>query len=349
MKLPLPLTLVALGCATPFVLGFAPATIAPQETAEEAAPTYEVKRVVDGDTIHILRDGETVKLRLLSVDTEEKITGRPNLSPTKPETLYGQECTEWAQAFFDDLAEGDAAPRVSLAFPDGREESDIYGRLLCHVILPDGTDFNLLLVQTGRSPYFNKYGNSRICHEAFVKAQAEAREKQLGIWNPATNTPEEEGDPAAKRPYDQLLPWWQARADAIDAYRAAHAADPTGVVAADDPAALGAAFAKQGGKVRVFGSIDRFFDEDDGSLTVLFRSPSKTDAFRAVVPPPARAGLEDLDLRGTTGEFRQNFLYVEGRLYRGPRGWQMVAAKPEQWAVAEPSSAAPVEAGAGGR
>lgn len=345
MKLPFLPTLLALGSATPLLLGSGPPASLPQEApaAPEAAPratpeevpTYEVVRVVDGDTIHILRDGKTVKLRLLSVDTEEKITGRPNLSATKPETLYGQQCADWAEEYFDALGKDGEAPRVSLAFPGGRETVDIYGRLLCHVILPDGTDFNLMLVQTGRSPYFNKYGNSLICHDEFVAAQAEAREKELGIWNPATNTPQEEGDPAAKRPYDQLLPWWQARADAIDAYRAAHAEDPTGVVAADDPEALAAAFAAQGTQVRVFGSIDRFFDEDDGSLTVLFRSSSKTDAFRAVVPPPAKAGIAALDLRGTTQEFRQNYLYVEGRLYRGPRGWRMVAAKPEQWAISE--------------
>ena len=66
------------------------------------------------------------------------------------------------------------ATLVGLAFPDGVEANDVYGRLLCHVILADGTDFNLKLVELGKSPYFNKYGNSRICHDEFVATQAAA-------------------------------------------------------------------------------------------------------------------------------------------------------------------------------
>ena len=108
---------------------------------------------------------------------------------------------------------------MRLLFPEGVEKRDVYGRLLCHVILMDGRDFNLLLVEQGKSPYFNKYGNSRLKHEEFVAAQAEAKRRQLGVWNPMTNMPKTEGAPAAKRPYDRLLPWWQARADAIDAFR----------------------------------------------------------------------------------------------------------------------------------
>ena len=52
--------------------------------------TYEVAKVVDGDTIHVMRNGELEKLRLLSVDTEEKLSGR-SFSPSKPETIFGQE------------------------------------------------------------------------------------------------------------------------------------------------------------------------------------------------------------------------------------------------------------------
>jgi hypothetical protein len=80
------------------------------------------------------------------------------------------------------------------------EERDVYGRLLCHLILPDGRNFNLLLVELGKSPYFNKYGNDLICHQAFVDAQARARKAQKGIWDPKTNVPKTEGAPSARRP-----------------------------------------------------------------------------------------------------------------------------------------------------
>src|SRR5262245_14926398 len=79
----------------------------------EAEVTVEVARVVDGDTLDVRLDGEVVTLRLLSVDTEEKISGLPLSSPTKPQTVFGQETAEWARAFFAELGQ---PARVGLAF-----------------------------------------------------------------------------------------------------------------------------------------------------------------------------------------------------------------------------------------
>ncbi|NOT30724.1 MAG: hypothetical protein HOP15_09790, partial [Planctomycetes bacterium] len=208
--------------------------------------TAEVVRVVDGDTLEVLLgvppDGESVKLRLCSVDTEEKISGRASSSPTKPETVFGEETAQWARGFFAELErESGGELRVGLAFPEGRR-TDVYGRLLCHVLLPDGRDFNLLLVEQGKSPYFNKYGNSPIAHAAFVRAQEAARAARLGIWNPATNRAKTPGAHSAVRPYARLLPWWDARAAAIDGFRARAAREPDGWLAAEDPAAIQLAY-----------------------------------------------------------------------------------------------------------
>src|SRR5262245_2731615 len=213
----------------------APAEDAPRIAAEI---TVEVLRVIDGDTLEVRLEGEPVTLRLLSVDTEEKITGRASSSPSKPETVFGEETAQWAKAFFAALG---SPPRVGLAFPEGRR-LDSYGRLLCHVLLPDGRDYNLLLVEQGRSPYFNKYGNSLVEHQAFERAQAAARAAELGIWNPATNRARTPGAPSAVRPYERLLPWWDARAAAIEGFRAAGARSgsppESNLCSAEDPAAL---------------------------------------------------------------------------------------------------------------
>ncbi len=301
------------------------------------APTelFEVARVVDGDTLHIVRGGELQKLRLLSVDTEEKLTGNPNASPTKPETVFGEECALWAQEFFEGLAPGEDPPRVGLRFPDDVERADIYGRLLCHVILPDGRDFNLLLVELGKSPYFNKYGNSRICHEAFVKAQDAAQKEELGIWNPATNTAAEKGAPEAKRPYERLLPWWQARAEAIDAFRAAHAEDPEGHVEAEDVGALEAA-AAQGREVRVFGTPYRFFDEEGGHWTVLLRATDRDRALRVRIAAEHRAAFDETTMRRTVEEFRQNYVWVKGVVVETGRGFDVHCTTPAAWSLAGP-------------
>jgi len=281
---------------------------------------FHVERVVDGDTIHVRRDGEYEKLRLLSVDTEEKLSFEG--SPSKPGTVFGEETSIWARETIDALG---PEPKVGLRFPDGIEARDVYGRLLCHVVLPDGTDFNLRLVELGKSPYFNKYGQSRLCHDAFVAAQERARAQQLGVWNPKTNEPKTAGAPAAKRPYDRLLPWWDARAEAVESFRVADARNDTGAGDAASPDDMAESLAAERERVRVFGQLFRTFDEDDGSLTLLFRG-DRDRAFRALVPAAERAKL-DVDLEAVQAEFRQNYLWVEGELEPGSRGgWQMACS-----------------------
>ena len=315
---------------------------------DERTPLYEVVNVVDGDTVHVLRDGVREKLRLLSVDTEEKLSGNPNLSATKPETLFGQETTEWAQRFIPEHSSVDGRTMVSLRFPGGREARDVYGRLLCHVVLADGTDFNVLLVRQGKSPYFNKYGNSTICHEAFVAAQRAARAEGLGVWDPATNTPDDPNAPAAKRPYDRLLPWWDARATAIDLARARHARNPVLNVEADraDDVQLAAWASEGGATVEVFGAIDRIFVEDDGSRTLLMRTGDKARAVRATIAAEHLARFDLADLaRRAEAEFVQNYLVLRGTLAPNAErgGWILALTEPEQVRVGGPEPVLPAK------
>lgn len=304
-----------------------------------AAPTelFDVTRVVDGDTIWIDYRGKTEKLRLLSVDTEERF----DVSPTKPATVFGEECALWAEEFFAALEGEDGTPaRVGLAFPGGKERRDVYGRLLCHVVLPDGIDFNLLLVQRGKSPYFNKYGHSQICHAQFAAAQKKARENRLGIWHPDTNKSDRAGAPAATRPYEELLVWWQCRADAIDRFRERAAEAPDEWIDAEDPEALARA-EKSGAEVKVFCAIARTFDEENGSKTVLMRSGDKARSLRVLVAPEDMEAHATLDLERFNEEFRQNYLYVTGTVVRGARGFELHSKSPDQWRPAGPDPVLP--------
>ena len=344
MKLHLPALLAALALLPAPPAGRAPPGQEAQRPVRAPTELFEVTRVVDGDTIYIQRGGEIQKLRLLSVDTEEKLSGRASSDTLKPETVFGQETALWAREFFDELAGEGSAARVGLLFPDGEERNDVYGRLLCHVLLPDGRDFNVLLVELGKSPYFNKYGNSRICHERFVAAQERARAERLGIWNPATNRASTPGAPEAVRPYDLLLPWWQARAEAIDAYRAKHAADPAQHVDGEDPEALAAA-ARLAEPVRVFGSPYRLFDETNGTWTVLFRSPHRDRALRARIPAERREAFADLGLERTLGELEQNYVWVTGRVTDSGRGFEIRLEEPGNWELAGPHPRIPAAAG----
>ncbi|MDF1838450.1 MAG: thermonuclease family protein [Planctomycetota bacterium] len=302
-----------------------------QQCATEA-PTelFEVTRVIDGDTIWIQRNGKREKLRLLSVDTEEKFMKGGDISEFKPCTRYGDECTGWAQGFFAPRSINEGPVKVGLRFPGGKEARDIYGRLLCQVVTSDGVDFNLLLVRRGMSPYFNKYGNSKISHEAFVAAQKAAKKEYLGIWNRRTN------EMGKQRPYDRLLTWWDARAAAIDNFRAKAKAEPKAYMEGDDPDALEAALKSGSTKITVMGSVSKIFDEDDGSKTVLLRGGDKARAIRIRVEAKDLAAMQAMDLEGTMKEFRQNYLLFSGTLAQGKRSYELQGSHPSEWKLAGP-------------
>ncbi|MDE0890941.1 MAG: thermonuclease family protein [Planctomycetota bacterium] len=302
---------------------------------------FEVTRVVDGDTIHVLRAGETEKLRLLSVDTEEVVRGGGSSNGTKPQTVFGTECAAWAQSYFDALADEEGTTRVGLWFPGEIETRDIYGRLLCHVVLEDGTDFNLLLLEKGKSPYFNKYGNSTAFDAEFRAAQSSARSEGIGIWNLDTNTAKTAGAPSIKRPYERLMPWWEARAEAIQHSRKSHAKAPLKFVDAGEADQLEAAtraFTPEPARVEVFGTVDRIFDEDDGSQTVLFRASDRGRALRVKISEEAIAAHSKLDLATLNEEFRQNYVWVTGAMSWTGRGYEIISSGPESWRIAPDSS-----------
>jgi endonuclease YncB( thermonuclease family) len=304
---------------------------------------YEVLEVVDGDTLHIRMDGQRVKLRLVCVDTEEKFSNRGQPDPTKPETVFGQASAEWAKAYFPARASVEGKPQIGLVYPDGVARYDVYGRLLCHALLPDGLDFNLLLVRLGISPYFNKYGNSELAHAEFQAAQALARAERRGIWNPATNVSADPARPSAVRPYSDLLPWWDARAAAIDRFRAERARDGLGVVACDEPESLVlcAAACAEGRTARVFGTIYQVFREDNGDRTLLLRSGVRERAVRVVIPAARLADFDVADLERRAGEaFTQNYLFFRGRLETRGQSFRLLLDSPEQVEVAGPEPVA---------
>lgn len=309
---------------------------------ERPKELFDVLRVVDGDTIWIERNGERDKLRLLSVDTEEKYM-KNNTSVSKPSTRYGEQSTGWAQGFFAPRAADEGRVRVGLRFPGGVESRDPYGRLLCHVVTEGGVDFNVLLVRMGFSPYFNKYGNSRIAHEEFVAAQVAARAERRGVWNEDTN----KGGKA--RPYDQLVPWWQARADAVAVFRSKAAVAPTKFVAADEPDALQGALDAGGEDVTVLALFDREFDEDDGSKTVLLRAGDKKRALRVRVAKEDLAALTAFDLKGSQSDYRQNYLLISGKLVWGDRGFYLEGMTPKGWRRAGPEPKPASRPAEGGR
>lgn len=157
-----PLLAIALvGCQpTPEPAKAAPSGPSILDSLPEPGEGYPVTRVVDGDTLHLDRDGEDVTVRLLRVNTRER-----------GEWGYKQGQTELKR-----LVDG---KRVRLESDD--EPKDRYGRELAYIFVGD-KNINLEIVRSGWSPFFTRYGKGQYA-PAFAKAEAEARKAKRGLWS----------------------------------------------------------------------------------------------------------------------------------------------------------------------
>lgn len=82
--------------------------------------------VVDGDTLNVTVDGESVRVRLIGIDTPESV------SRTEENTPQGQEASDYLHGL---LARGD---ELYLEYDERRY--DDYGRTLAYVWLSPGAD-----------------------------------------------------------------------------------------------------------------------------------------------------------------------------------------------------------------
>ncbi|MDZ8054369.1 MAG: thermonuclease family protein [Aulosira sp. ZfuVER01] len=175
-------------------------------------------KVIDGDTIKVLLDNEQESIRFVCLDTEESQHGGD-----KPVTNAGILASKWAKQYFganeQGMPIGDV--RVNLEFDTNDpvqvclvKHRDNYGRLLCYVYkATEQENSNVRIVREGWSPYFVKYGRSRLYHRQFVEAESDAQAKGLAIWNPATN------GGGNRRDYTTLIPWWHLRDSVVQDYR----------------------------------------------------------------------------------------------------------------------------------
>jgi len=179
-------------------------------------PNLQVTKVVDGDSIKISLNGKTESLRLICVDTEESHPGG-----SKPVTTAGKAASEMAKKYF--ATDGGGLAQIDIEFDTHdsvevalQKHRDNYGRLLCYVH-KDGENYNLKLIEEGWSPYFVKYGRSRLYHRQMTEAESAAKAYNLMIWNPITNAK------IPSRNYGNLLPWWSMRGSIVEEFRLSEA------------------------------------------------------------------------------------------------------------------------------
>ena len=130
--------------------------------------TYPVEKVIDGDTISIIKDGKAVTLRLVGLDTPETV------DPRKPVQCFGKAASDKAKELL-------AGKTVRLEFDSSQGLLDKYGRTLAYVFLSNGTLFNEYMIAEGYGHEYT-YNLPYKYQREFKAAEARAREEKRGLW-----------------------------------------------------------------------------------------------------------------------------------------------------------------------
>lgn len=125
---------------------------------------YKLDYCVDGDTIRVFIDGESVAVRMVGIDTPELH------HPNKPVQAFAKEAKEHLEQLI-------GKQKVYLQCIG---KKDRYDRILAYVLLKDGTDLCLRQIADGFAYSFRKYPHDRL--EEYNAAETAAREQQRGLW-----------------------------------------------------------------------------------------------------------------------------------------------------------------------
>lgn len=138
----------------------------PAAMPDRSLVLYQVLRVIDGDTIEVMFEGEKKTVRYIGIDTPETV------HPSKPVECMGKE----ASVYNKSLVEG---KRVQLEIDISN--TDKYGRLLRYVYM-DGVMVNELLVKEGYANVLT-YPPDVKYDKHFLALEREARVGKKGLWS----------------------------------------------------------------------------------------------------------------------------------------------------------------------
>ena len=130
------------------------ALLVSQVSNAEYLENLKIKRVVDGDTVHVFYQDEVYKIRLTEIDAPER------------DQPYGSNSTEYLKSL---LKEGMVDVDISGTDRYGRKLGRLYWR---------GKDINRELVSAGYAWVYDQY----VTDESFYKDQSKARKLKKGLW-----------------------------------------------------------------------------------------------------------------------------------------------------------------------
>ena len=133
---------------------FIGALLVSQVSNGEYLESLKIKRVVDGDTVHVFYNDEVYKIRLTEIDAPER------------DQPYGSDSTEYLK---DLLKEGRVDVDIS--------GTDRYGRKLGRLYW-QGIDINRELVSAGYAWVYDQY----VTDNSFYENQSKARNLKKGLW-----------------------------------------------------------------------------------------------------------------------------------------------------------------------
>ncbi|MDB4977923.1 MAG: Micrococcal nuclease [Candidatus Peribacteria bacterium] len=130
-----------------------------------AADNVKVTKVVDGDTLHVLLNGEDETIRIIGIDTPETV------DPRKDVQCFGKE----ASARMTKLVKNKKVTLVE----NPADNRDKYDRLLRYVELK-GKDIGAQLISEGYAYSYKQYPHPRL--EDYNALEVTAREGNKGLW-----------------------------------------------------------------------------------------------------------------------------------------------------------------------
>ena len=133
---------------------FIGALLVSQVSNAEYLESLKIKRVVDGDTVHVFYQDEVYKIRLTEIDAPER------------DQPYGSNSTEYLKNL---LKEGMVDVDIS--------GTDRYGRKLGRLYW-QGKDINRELVSAGYAWVYDQY----VTDNSFYENQSKARNLKKGLW-----------------------------------------------------------------------------------------------------------------------------------------------------------------------